>query len=127
MNHSVDDNRMEQWMKNYFLNPRNTHDDHSQFKIDIYETEQEWIIEALLKDYTSSEITVRTENTQLIITAQKDSYSSTTPFPSKVRIIDFPFPIVNHHVTAAFQNGVLEIFITKTDTGLGNNRYITLP
>lgn len=126
-NHSVDDNRMDQWLKNYFLDPLTTHYDHSQFKIDIYETDKEWIIEALLKDYVSSEITVKTENTKLIITAQKDAFSSTTPFPSRVRTINFPFPIVNHHIHATFLNGILEIFITKTETGLGNNRYITLP
>lgn len=118
---------MEQWLQDYFLDPRTEAEDHSIFKIDIYETEKHWIVEAVLKDYLSSEIKVRIENFILIITAQKHRTSLPAPIYKKERKIYFPFQIIDHCVTALFQNGVVEIFISKTDDGLGKNRYVTLP
>ncbi|WP_286232022.1 Hsp20/alpha crystallin family protein [Neobacillus mesonae] len=125
-NHSPDFDSMDQWLRDYFLDPKTEHDDHTLFKIDIYETDDHWIVEAVLKDYVSSEIKVRIEDTDLLITAQKHA-SLTSPFPKKERTIQFPFKIIHHCVTAFFQNGILEIFLSKTQNGLGKNRYITLP
>lgn len=126
-NYVVDFEKMEKWLTNYFLDPSTTHCDLYQFRIDIYETETDWIVEASLDEYVSSEIKVKTENTQLVITAQKHSYTFPSRHPKKTRTIDFPFSIINHCITASFQNNVLEIFISKINNGSGKNRYITLP
>ncbi|WP_251550644.1 Hsp20/alpha crystallin family protein [Neobacillus muris] len=126
-NLSVDAEQMEQFLKNYFLDPLTSLADQQQFRIDIYETEENWIVEAFMDELLSSEITVKIADTQLIINAQKHTYTNPSSFPQRSRTIDFPFPIINHCVTAAFQNGVLEIFISKTEAGQGKNRYITLP
>ncbi len=123
---SVDLELMEKWLKNYFLDPFTSWCDLTQFQIDLYETDEEWIVEALLNEYVSYEITVKAEDKQLFISAQKHSYSLPSPFPKKTRTIDFPFLIIKHHITASFNSGILEIFISKTQTGTGKNRYITL-
>ncbi len=119
--HSPDSDQMEQWLKDYFLDPHTTHEDHTIFKIDIYETDDHWIVEADLKDYLSSELEVKIEGSILFITAFPSSLSK------KERRIHFPFPIIHHCVSALFQDGLLEIFISKKENGIGKNRYITLP
>ncbi|MCD4837640.1 Hsp20/alpha crystallin family protein [Neobacillus sedimentimangrovi] len=125
--HSIDFDLIDQWLKNYFLDPKTLHEDHTQFKIDIYETNTDWIIAAFLEEFASSEITVKVEDTSLKITAQKHSYKLPSPFPKHFRSIDFPFSIINHDVKAFFENGTLEIFISKSNIGHGQNRFITLP
>ncbi|MGG1678604.1 Hsp20/alpha crystallin family protein [Neobacillus sp. NRS-1170] len=126
-NRSIDYELVEKWMKNYFLDPLTSLCDFTQFRIDLYETDDDWIVEAVLDEYDSSEITVKMVDRRLDITAQKPTSSLSAASSPRVRTIDFPFSIIDHKVSAAFKNGVLEIFISKTEKGLGKNRYITLP
>ncbi|MGZ4161403.1 MAG: Hsp20/alpha crystallin family protein [Neobacillus sp.] len=121
---SVDYDQMEKWLENYFLDPLTTFNDQSQFRIDLYETAKEWIVEAILTDFTSSEITVFIEEKELTITAVKHPLSY---HKKKVRTIAFPFQIINQKVTATFKNGILEVFISKSEKDLKKNRFITLP
>ena len=123
----ADHERMEQWLKNYFLDPLTSYYDQNQFRIDIYETDDDWIVEASLNEFCSSEITVKVEDSQLIITAQKYGFSNPSHYPKRVRTITLPFSVIHHDVHASLQNGTLEIFISKLNRGLGKNRYITLP
>lgn len=121
----IDFDLVERWLENYCLDPLTTQDDLTQFRIDLYETDQEWIVEALLNEYNSSEIKVYIEESKLIITADKPS----TPFNqhNRVRTIQFPFQVINQKVTAHYINGILEVLISKSEKGLGKNCYITLP
>jgi HSP20 family molecular chaperone IbpA len=121
---SVDYDQMEKWLENYFLDPLTTFNDQSQFRIDLYETAKEWIVEAILTDFTSSEITVFIEEKELTITAVKHPLSY---HKKKVRTVAFPFQIINQKVTATFKNGILEVFISKSEKDLKKNRFITLP
>lgn len=121
---SVDYDQMEKWLENYFLDPLTSFYDQSQFRIDLYETAKEWIVEAILTDFTSSEITVFIEEKELTITAVKHPLSY---HKKKVRTIAFPFQIINQKVTATFKNGILEVFISKSEKELKKNRFITLP
>ena len=72
----IDFDLVEKWLENYCLDPLTTQDDLTQFRIDLYETDQEWIVEALLNEYNSSEIKVFIEDKKLVITADKSSTSS---------------------------------------------------
>ncbi len=54
----IDFDQMEMWLENYFLDPLTSYLDQTQFRIDLYETEKEWIVEAILTEFNSSEITV---------------------------------------------------------------------
>lgn len=121
----IDFDLVEKWLENYCLDPLTTQDDLTQFRIDLYETDQEWIVEALLTEYTSSEIKVFIEDCKLDITAIKPSTS--TNQQNRVRTIQFPFQVINQKVSAIFINGILEVHISKTEKGLGKNCYITLP
>lgn len=116
---------MEKWLKNYFLDPLTSYLDHTQFRIDLYETNKEWIIEAILSEYDASEITVLIEKDKLTITAMKPNPSIQSQ--KRIRFIEFPFQVIRQKVTATFRKGILEIFISKTDEEVANNRYIILP
>lgn len=118
---------MEKWLENYFLDPLTSYLDQTQFRIDLYETEKNWIIEALLNDYEPSEITVFAEDQKLIIKAVKTPLLSEKTALKRVRTICLPFTIIDCKVTAAFRTGILEVMISKTEKGLGKNRFITLP
>jgi HSP20 family molecular chaperone IbpA len=121
----IDFDLVEKWLENYCLDPLTTQDDLTQFRIDLYETDQEWIVEALLNEYKSSDIKVFIEDKKLVITALKPSTSSN--HLKRVRTIQFPFEVINQKVTAHFINGILEVLISKSEKGLGKNCYITLP
>jgi spore coat protein M/HSP20 family protein len=122
--HYVDYDQVEMWLKNYFLDPLTSYFDQTQFRIDLYETEKEWIVEAILSDFESSEITVFIEDKRLIISALKHSSPKNQ---KRSRVIDFPFQIHKQKVTAVFTNGILEVQISKTEMESGKSRYITLP
>jgi HSP20 family molecular chaperone IbpA len=121
----IDFDLVEKWLENYCLDPLTSQDDLTQFRIDLYETDQEWIVEALLTEYSSSEIKVFIEDSKLVITAVKSSTPSNQQ--KRVRTIQFPFQVINQKVTANYINGILEVLISKSDKGLGKNCYITLP
>jgi HSP20 family molecular chaperone IbpA len=124
-NQSFDYELVEKWLENYFLDPLTSYHDQTQFRIDLYETEKEWIVEALLTEYDASEIKVYIEESKLCITATK--YPPSENQSQKLRSIDFPFLVIKQEVFATFTNGILEIFISKTKNGVGKNRFITLP
>ncbi len=121
----IDFDLVEKWLENYCLDPLTTQDDVTQFRIDLYETDKEWIVEALLNEYNSSEIKVFIEDKKLVITADKSSTPSNQQ--KRVRTIQFPFQVINQKVSANYINGILEVLISKTEKGLGKNCYITLP
>ncbi|WML44476.1 Hsp20/alpha crystallin family protein [Neobacillus sp. PS3-40] len=124
---SIDLDQMEKWLENYFLDPLTSHFDQTQFRIDLYETDENWIVEALLSDYTSCDIKVFAENKTLIISAVKLPQLSNQDLQKRVRIIKFPFLVIDQKITATFQNGILEIFISKKEKVVRKNRFITLP
>ena len=116
---------VEKWLENYFLDPLTSYYDQTQFQIDLFETDQEWIVEAILSDFKASDLQVYIEEKKLTI-------SATNPPPylpnhKRSRSIEFPFYINEQDISAAFTNGILEIFISKTKKGSGKNRYIILP
>ncbi|NHC41279.1 Hsp20/alpha crystallin family protein [Bacillus sp. MM2020_1] len=124
-NQTFDFDLVEKWLENYFLDPLTSYYDETQFPIDLYETEKEWIIEANLSEFEASEIKVYIEGNNLIITAME--YPPSQNKQKRIRSINFPFQVINQAVYANFTNGILEVFISKRDRGLGKNRYITLP
>lgn len=124
-NQTFDFELVEKWLENYFLDPLTSYYDETQFQIDLYETDKEWIVEAILNDYEASEIKVYIEGNKLMISASK--YPLSMNKQKRVRSINFPFLVINQAVSATFTNGTLEVIISKIDRGLGKNRFITLP
>lgn len=124
-NLNFDFDLVEKWLENYFLDPLTSYLDATQFQIDLYETDKEWIVEAILTEYEASEIKVFIDGKKLIISASK--YPPSESLPKRIRSIDFPFLVINQEVSAAFSNGILEVFISKKEKGLGKNHFVTLP
>ncbi|PFP23183.1 heat-shock protein Hsp20 [Bacillus sp. AFS073361] len=123
-NQNFDFEEVEKWLEEYFLDPLTSYYDATQFQIDLYETEKEWIVEAILNEYQTSELKVYIEGDKLVISASK---SPPSKIKKRERTINFPFQVVNQAVYATFTNGILEVVISKIDRCIGKNRYITLP
>ncbi|EKN65510.1 hypothetical protein BABA_20266 [Neobacillus bataviensis LMG 21833] len=124
-NQTLNFDLVEKWLENFFLDPLTSYFDQTQFQIDLYETEKQWIVEAILSEFEASEIKVFIEEKKLTISALQ--YPPTADQNKKMRSIEFPFLVTTQEVSAAFSNGILEIFISKTEKGSGKNRFITLP
>jgi HSP20 family molecular chaperone IbpA len=121
----VDFELVEKWLEDYFLDPLTSYYDETQFQIDLYETDKEWIVEAILSDFEASEIKVYIEEKKLMISASKSPPS--TKLSKRIRSIEFPFEVTKHAVSVAFTNGILEVLISKIDKVVGNKRFISLP
>lgn len=126
---SNNEDLIEKWFENYFLDPLTSYYDQTQFRIDLYETDKEWIVEALLTDHESSDITVYVDEKKLLITGKSNSLPSSIDQDQQIcsRTIEFPFPVNSYKINAAFHNGILEIFISKSDKEYKKNRFIPLP
>lgn len=124
---SFDHDMIEKWLENYFLDPLTSYYDQTQFRIDLFETDKDWIVEALLPDFCSSEIKVYVEDKKLLITVKRNPYSIDQVQISRSRSIEFPFQVNCQKIMATFHNGILEVFISKLDKVFRKNRFITLP
>lgn len=101
---------MDEWLKNHFLDPLTSVLDEAEFRIDVYETEKEYIVEAFLPNCRAGDIHISVEKNLLIIKAfLQDSISS----EEKRRTIDFPIAITQNPIHAVYTNQILEIFIQK--------------
>ncbi len=118
-----DGNEVEKWLRKLYLDPLTSYLDQTIFRIDIFETEQEYILEALLSDYQCKDISVYIEDGQIKIEAVNTDLSEEG---KKARTIDFPFKVIEKDVTATFSDGILEIFISKIKKGSGKNRFISV-
>lgn len=124
---SFDHDKIEKWLENYFLDPLTSYYDQIQFRIDLYETEKEWIVEALLPDCSSSDIKVYVEDKKLLITVKRNPFSIDQVQINRSRSIEFPFQVNCHKIMATFHSGILEVFISKLEKEFKKNRFITLP
>lgn len=112
---------IENWLTKLFLDPLTTQLDEIAFHIDIFETDEEYIIEAILTDFQQNEISVYLNERKIHIYA--DGLKKTG---KKYRMIEFPFLIVHRKVCASFKRGILEIFIPKEQCAYGNNRQVPI-
>jgi HSP20 family molecular chaperone IbpA len=110
----------EKWLESFFLDPFTAILDQTQFRVELYDTQTEVIIEALLPQYLSSQIDIYLDVSSVIIKAKSSSK------PTKERMITFPFRINSLKVEASFSNGILEIFISKIHQVKQMNRNIPL-
>jgi spore coat protein M len=101
---------MDEWFKNHFLDPLTSVLDETEFRIDVYETEKEYIVEALLPNCNPCDIHISVEKNLLII---KAILLDPNAREEKRRTIDFPIPITQNPIHAVYTNQILEIFIKK--------------
>ena len=90
---------IDKWLETFFLDPLTSYLDETAFRIDLFETAEEFIVEALLLEYKKNEVSVFLTEDNILIKAlhfhQKNEY--------KQRIISFPFSIIHHSVKATFK------------------------
>jgi HSP20 family molecular chaperone IbpA len=113
---------MEKWLTNLYLDPLTSFLDETTFRIDIFETDEEYILEAMLNDFESKEISVYVRDRQIEIKAEPKKKAAKE---KKVRVIELPFKM-NKKVRASFSKGILEIYISKTLPGSEKNRKIQI-
>jgi HSP20 family molecular chaperone IbpA len=109
----------EKWLESFFLDPFTSILDQTQFRVELYDSDTEVIIEATLPQHLSSQIDVYLDVSSVVIKVN----SSKNP---KERIICFPFPVNSQKVEAAFSNEILEIVISKIHQVKQMNRNIPL-
>ncbi|AYV70792.1 Hsp20 family protein [Bacillus sp. PK3-056] len=101
---------MDEWLKNHFLDPLTSVLDETEFRIDVYETDKEFIVEALLTNCQKSSIYLSVNKNVLTIKAM---IHDSNLFEEKQRSIEFPVSIDQNPIHAVFANEILEIFIQK--------------
>jgi HSP20 family molecular chaperone IbpA len=97
----------EKWLESFFLDPFTSILDQTQFRVELYDSDTEVIIEAMFPQHFSSQIDVYLDDSSIVIKA----ISSTNC--TKERIINFPFQINSQKVEATLSNEILEIVISK--------------
>nr|WP_295974493.1 Hsp20/alpha crystallin family protein [uncultured Bacillus sp.] len=100
---------IDQWLEDFFLDPLTSYLDESEFRIDLFETAEEFIVEALLPSCRSQDIDIQLGQNSITIEAHWGNNEKDI----KQRTISFPFPVIDYKVTAGFQEDVLEIYIFK--------------
>ena len=114
---------VEEWLENFFLDPLTSYQDETIFRIDLFETAEEYIVEALLPETKKSNITVKLDQENIIIDVASDCHNKENV---KQRKISFPFSIIHHDVNAIFESEILEISINKEKICNGRNRVISI-
>ncbi|MBT2689631.1 Hsp20/alpha crystallin family protein [Bacillus sp. ISL-47] len=125
--HRFNLSEMEKWMENFFLDPLTSYMDQLTFRIDLYDTENEIIVEALLTGCVPKDVTVSLKENKVIIKAVKKELPLGKNGQPCMRKVELPFKVINKRVRAAFSNGILEIFIAKNEPGSGCDRNIMIP
>lgn len=106
---SFDSLALEKWLESYFLDPLTSFLDHYTFRIDIFETAEEYILEAQLIDFELSSISIFLDQCQISISVTHQGKTTS-------RSVNFPIPVNKQVVSASFSNGILEISISKKKT-----------
>ena len=125
--HPFNLDELEKWMEDYYLDPLSSYLDQITFRIDLYDTEAEIIVEALLTGCVSKDVTVSLKENTVIIKAVKidetDPIRCGQPCMRKVKL---PFSVIEKKVSADFSNEILEIVINKNEAGPGCDREISI-
>jgi spore coat protein M len=112
----------EKWLEILFADPFTDYLDETMFRVDVFETGEDYIIEAELPHYAAQQIQVKCHDNAVIIqTYEKNEVC-------KERTVLLPFSLADKHVSAYFEKGVLEVHISKEIIGeCGENvKYIPI-
>lgn len=112
---------IDEWLENFFLDPLTSYLDETVFRIDLFETADEYIIEALLPQINKDNISIKLEGKNIRIDVKNKMIQD-----HKQRIISFPFHVTQHMVKASYDSEILEVFISKQRIQSGANRVISI-
>lgn len=107
---------IEKWFDAFFLDPLTSYLDETVFRIDLYDSESAFIIEALLPQTLKENIDIIADGQDLIIKVK--DFSNNDPHKSqvKIRTITFPMSISNLKMDVSYENHILEIKLYKPDS-----------
>ncbi|MBO9129046.1 Hsp20 family protein [Bacillus sp. 165] len=97
----------EHWMNQFFADPYTPNDIH----VDLFETEREYILEADLPCVCQQEVSIEKTNDGLRIIVIKGKQTE----GSLIREIQLPVKVMYKKMEALFDNGVVEIHISKVE------------
>ena len=106
----------DEWVKNFFLNPATSLLDHQIFPIDIYESDEEYMVEAVLENQDAANIKVRLCKNELnihVASPAQPIQKYERAQKGMKRTIPFPFNLCSRKVTAEFSDPLLIIRIYK--------------
>ncbi|QPA32181.1 alpha-crystallin domain-containing protein [Thermaerobacillus caldiproteolyticus] len=109
---------LEQWLEALCSDPFSSILDETVFRVDVFETETEYIVESELINCTKEQIFVTCENDALIIQVHENENIN------KQRVVHLPFPLLNKNIRAYFTSPILEIHISKEISANHPNRYM---
>ena len=112
---------IEEWLESYFLDPLTSYLDETVFRIDLFETAVEYIIEALLPQIDKNNISIKLDGENIIIDVKHGTEQN-----NKQRIISLPFNVTHHKVKASYDSEILEVFISKQRIKNGENRAVPI-
>ncbi|MFD1848840.1 Hsp20/alpha crystallin family protein [Oceanobacillus bengalensis] len=106
----------------------------NNFRVDVNETEDNFIITAELAGYTREQIQLEIVGNRLRISVEesvsfeeenkdKHSYNRQQSIQRKERIVTLPFTIPENETDASFQNGLLTVIIPKQNP---NRKFIDI-
>ncbi|MFP3123992.1 Hsp20 family protein [Ectobacillus funiculus] len=112
----------EQWMDQFFADPYASFYYPEGLRIDLFETEREYILEAdVPPNACQSDIMIeKTENGLRILIQTKTG-------PALMRDIQLPVNIMYKRMNASFENGLLEIHISKNEMVSAKEHTIHFP
>ncbi|MCA1030183.1 Hsp20/alpha crystallin family protein [Bacillus timonensis] len=122
---------IEDWMEQFFEDPFKNYLDEYQFRVDLFETGSEYIIEAELTHFNKEQLSVEVSGDTVIIRAnenQKDhlrTINEITPYCYE-RMITLPFSLLKKKVKAKFTNDILEIIVSKEGKTRRKSRMIPI-
>ncbi|WP_282034565.1 Hsp20/alpha crystallin family protein [Metabacillus indicus] len=113
---------IEDWMNQFFTDPFSALLDCRSFRVDLFETSEEYIVEAEFADVKPEDIQIKADRETLIITAQ--TARQTTESDQLERSILLPFSLEKKKIEAVFSNDILEVKIFKEGSCSRKSSYI---
>ncbi|RFU68412.1 Hsp20/alpha crystallin family protein [Bacillus sp. V59.32b] len=117
--------QFDKMMEKYFLDPNTNLLDQYTYRVDIFECNEEYIVEALFDEKKPKKIKIKANGKQLVITAYVKTKADSDEKPTE-RTVPFPFSISSKKITAVFSNNILEIRISKKDAVFSSQKEIII-
>jgi HSP20 family molecular chaperone IbpA len=110
-------NGIEEWMTQFFTDPFTSLLDEHTFRVDLFETSEEFIIEAELGETKKKEdiqITTCIEKIKISVQSNVSKQNEDENNNEEIsRTITLPYSIEDKEIIATFNHGILEIKIAK--------------
>ena len=107
---TFDSREMEEWLDSFFLDPLTTYLDNTIFRIDLYDSEKAFIVEALLPNVKREQIEIVISDHLLQIKVKENLEKGVK---MKKREIYFPMSLTDLKMEISFCHEILEIKICK--------------